>query len=145
MQGTKKEDTGHYTAVVWGKTTRVGCGITTFQPGNMYSQVCIVIYTVILIKSKSVPFHTAVFLLTFLQICSHRPVRWVSWRTFEHTALLRIEERQLICPVFPFQRIICNYWPSGNLGGAPVYTIASSAGAIGQLCATNNDGLCAPN
>ena len=25
---------GHYTAVVWGKTTRVGCGVTSYDPSG---------------------------------------------------------------------------------------------------------------
>ena len=39
---------------------------------------------------------------------------------------------------------MCNYWPGGNIGGAPVYTIANSKAEIGKMCAKNNDGLCAP-
>lgn len=49
-----------------------------------------------------------------------------------------------VWPTFPYNRYyVCNYGPSGNFIGMPVY----SQGPAGSACPSgtvNNDGLCAP-
>lgn len=69
----------------------------------------------------------------------------VVWATTTHVGCgVAYYQSTAVWPTFPYNRYyVCNYGPSGNFIGMPVY----SQGPAGSACPSgtvNNDGLCAP-
>ena len=131
--------TGHYTAMVWGHTDRIGCGSTVYRDGRwgQWHKFLALSY-----------FWSNEFSLAKV----NNPLCFQNTKTFTFSWFPNIMQiSRLKCIVdhtcvngsgFTHTYLVCNYGRAGNVISTPMYTSGPACSACPQGSSCTSQGLC---